>query len=101
MRYHAFAGAGPAPGWAAMSPSNRRTWPSHSPFPPRPSRRQASWAILVASARRPSRRYAPPSATTWQLLVGRLAFTPRIEDGQTLYEFKGAGSLEPIVQGEP
>jgi hypothetical protein len=26
-----------------------------------------------------------------KLLVGRLAVTPRIEDGETLYEFKGAG----------
>jgi len=33
-----------------------------------------------------------------KLLVGRLVFTPRIVDGEAVYEFKGAGRLEPISQ---
>ena len=32
-------------------------------------------------------------------MIGRLTFTPRVEDGRPFYEFKGVGALEPILAG--
>jgi hypothetical protein len=33
------------------------------------------------------------------LVIGRLTFTPRVEDRRPFYEFKGVGALEPILAG--
>jgi hypothetical protein len=34
-----------------------------------------------------------------KLVIGRLTFTPRVEDRRPFYEFKGVGALEPILAG--
>src|SRR4029453_10806747 len=34
-----------------------------------------------------------------KLLVGRLTFTPKTENGVAFYEFTGSGALEPILAG--